>query len=100
MSAIFFKPWVGEDYAGGKWFGKRVMILGESHYQGDEGTPREPAFAKVSWGDPPRMRAMAEEPFGDLGIDKAAHQRLELEVDLIASHLLVTGRVPRAQFLG
>jgi hypothetical protein len=30
----------------------------------------------------------------------AAHQRLELEVDLIASHLLVTGRVPRAQFLG
>jgi len=29
-----------------------------------------------------------------------AHQRLELEVDLIAAHLLVTGRVPAAQFLG
>lgn len=30
----------------------------------------------------------------------ATHQRLELETDLIGSHLLVTGEVPRAQFLG
>jgi len=29
-----------------------------------------------------------------------AHQRLELEVDLIATHLLATGRIPAAQFLG
>jgi hypothetical protein len=29
-----------------------------------------------------------------------AHQRLELEVDLIAAHLLVTGQMPAAQFLG
>ena len=28
------------------------------------------------------------------------HQRLELEVDLIAAHMLVTGRLPLAQFLG
>jgi len=28
------------------------------------------------------------------------HQRLELECDLIAAHLLVTGEVPAAQFLG
>lgn len=36
MSAIFFKPWIGEDYATGARFGKRVMILGESHYQWDK----------------------------------------------------------------
>ena len=29
-----------------------------------------------------------------------AHQPLELEVDLIAAHLLAIGRVPAAQFLG
>lgn len=28
------------------------------------------------------------------------HQRLELECDLIGSHLLVTGTVPPAQFIG
>jgi len=36
VSAIFFKPWIGEDYAAGTRFGKRVMILGESHYQWDK----------------------------------------------------------------
>lgn len=30
MSAIFFKPWIGDDYQAGKRFGKRVMILGEA----------------------------------------------------------------------
>jgi hypothetical protein len=30
----------------------------------------------------------------------AGHQRLELENDLIASHLLATRKVPMAQFLG
>ncbi len=32
--------------------------------------------------------------------DLLPHQRLELENDLIAAHLLATGRVPMAQFLG
>ena len=29
---VFFQPFVGKDYANGGIFGKRVMILGESHY--------------------------------------------------------------------
>ncbi len=29
---IFFQPFVGMDYANGGIFGKRIMILGESHY--------------------------------------------------------------------
>lgn len=32
MSNIFFKPFVGLSYTSGGIFGKRVMILGESHY--------------------------------------------------------------------
>ncbi len=35
-SNIFFQPFVGKDYANGGLFGKRIMILGESHYC-DEG---------------------------------------------------------------
>ena len=31
-SNIFFQPFVGKDYANGGIFGKRIMILGESHY--------------------------------------------------------------------
>ena len=31
-SKIFFQPFVGKDYANGGIFGKRIMILGESHY--------------------------------------------------------------------
>ena len=31
-SNIFFQPFVGKDYASGGIFGKRIMILGESHY--------------------------------------------------------------------
>ena len=33
---IFFQPFVGKDYVNGGVFGKRIMILGESHYC-DEG---------------------------------------------------------------
>ena len=33
---IFFQPFVGRHYADGGMFGKRIMILGESHYC-DEG---------------------------------------------------------------
>ena len=36
MSNIFFQPFVGKDYASGGLFGKRIVILGESHYC-DEG---------------------------------------------------------------
>lgn len=31
-SNIFFQPFVDKDYANGGIFGKRIMILGESHY--------------------------------------------------------------------
>lgn len=33
---IFFQPFVGKHYADGGMFGKRILILGESHYC-DEG---------------------------------------------------------------
>lgn len=36
MSNIFFQPFVGKDYANGGLFGKRIMILGESHYCDEE----------------------------------------------------------------
>lgn len=32
MSNIFFEPWVGPNYQSGGFFGKRVLILGESLY--------------------------------------------------------------------
>ena len=32
MNGLFFRPWVGSAYSSGGIFGKRVMILGESHY--------------------------------------------------------------------
>ena len=32
MSKLFFRPWVGSSYTSGGIFGKRLMILGESHY--------------------------------------------------------------------
>jgi len=36
MKNVFFKPWVGENYANG-FNGKKVLALGDSHYnQGDE----------------------------------------------------------------
>ena len=35
-SNVFFQPFVGKDYANGGIFGKRVMILGESHYCDEE----------------------------------------------------------------
>lgn len=36
LNNIFFQPFVGKDYADGGIFGKRIMVLGESHYC-DEG---------------------------------------------------------------
>lgn len=32
---IFFHPWVGKDYATGGIFGKKILVLGESHYCGE-----------------------------------------------------------------
>lgn len=31
-NCIFFRPFVGSSYASGGMFGKRIMVLGESHY--------------------------------------------------------------------
>ncbi len=37
MSNIYFKPWVGRNYQKSTGtFGKRILVLGESHYQWDE----------------------------------------------------------------
>lgn len=33
--SVFFQPFVGKNYADGGIFGKRVMVLGESHYCGE-----------------------------------------------------------------
>ena len=32
MNKAFFQPYVGKDYSTGGIFGKRIMVLGESHY--------------------------------------------------------------------
>lgn len=32
MEHVFFRPWVGRYYASGGLFGKRILVLGESHY--------------------------------------------------------------------
>ena len=36
MKHVFFKPWVGKDYETGGILGKKVLILGESHYCDNE----------------------------------------------------------------
>jgi len=35
-SNVFFNPWVGPDYLSGGIFGKRIMVLGDSHYCGED----------------------------------------------------------------
>lgn len=50
-SAIFFKPWIGEDYASGYKSGKRVMILGESHYQWDKDIEPYPELTRTAISD-------------------------------------------------
>lgn len=39
MNGVFFKPWVGKSYLTRGLFQKRILILGESHYQWDEHIP-------------------------------------------------------------
>lgn len=34
LTNVFFKPWVGENYEDGIFEGKKMLILGESHYCG------------------------------------------------------------------
>lgn len=34
LKNVFFKPWVGKDYENGIYEGKKLLILGESHYCG------------------------------------------------------------------
>lgn len=36
MENVFFLPFVGRDYLSGGIFGRRVMVLGESHYCGEK----------------------------------------------------------------
>ncbi|HBJ76735.1 MAG TPA: hypothetical protein DDY68_02590 [Porphyromonadaceae bacterium] len=35
MKRVFFFPWVGSQYASGGMFGKKIMVLGDSHYCGE-----------------------------------------------------------------
>ena len=32
MRNVFFKPWIGRDYDSGGIFGKKILVVGESHY--------------------------------------------------------------------
>lgn len=34
MKNVFFQPWVGKDYGNGGIFGKKILVVGESHYCG------------------------------------------------------------------
>lgn len=36
MKDVFFHPWVGKNYPNGGIFGKKILVLGESHYCGNE----------------------------------------------------------------
>ena len=39
MQHVFFKPWVGDNFPKGGLRSKKILILGESHYQWDEDIP-------------------------------------------------------------
>ena len=57
-SKIYFQPFVGKDYANGGIFGKRIMVLGESHYITDDSG--SPSFTNeiVDWHlDPKKPRS-------------------------------------------
>jgi hypothetical protein len=36
LKKVFFRPWIGDNYSAG-FCGRRVLVLGESHYQWDQG---------------------------------------------------------------
>lgn len=35
MDSPYFEPWVGENYENGGTFGKKILVLGNSHYCND-----------------------------------------------------------------
>lgn len=45
MKHVFFMPWVGKEYAAGGIFGKRILVLGESHY--GDGEPSSDTTVRV-----------------------------------------------------
>lgn len=57
MSEVFFQPFVGKDYQRGGIFGKRIMVLGESHYC-DEGCTDATWLIIVSAGRLPMVSSM------------------------------------------
>lgn len=32
MDRPYFEPWIGENYENGGIFGKKILVLGDSHY--------------------------------------------------------------------
>ena len=36
MEHVFFKPWIGKNYKSGGIFQKKILVVGESHYCGNE----------------------------------------------------------------
>ena len=80
--------------------------MGELLYVG-EGKVRERVKAHIKKSDKPehpQARTFSEPQYIELSYvsrsDLAKHQRLEIENDLIAAHVLGMGTVPAAQFLG
>lgn len=39
MQHVFFKPWVGDNFSEGGLWSKKILILGESHYQWNKNIP-------------------------------------------------------------
>lgn len=51
MSAVFFKPWIGAHYKAATKFAKRVMILGEAHYEWNEQEKPDPEWTRTFIGN-------------------------------------------------
>ncbi len=43
---MYFKPWVGSKYESGFIYGKKVLILGESHYEWEDNQTLEPTLTR------------------------------------------------------
>ena len=42
MEHVYFMPWIGDNYWSARRFGKRVLVLGESHYEWEKDMPLLP----------------------------------------------------------
>ena len=42
MKHVHFTPWIGDNYWSARRFGKRVLVLGEAHYEWDDDMPSLP----------------------------------------------------------